>query len=104
MSAQMGKNHFLLLGLVAVMALLVTYTFWQGIAFAKKEQAISRVLGNYDGFKRLSFAVSKPGYHRISGKVNSTNDLNRLKNDLRTAKIRKVILLVEVEPGPNGEQ
>ena len=63
----------------------------------KKEQLMSRVLTNHVAYQSLSFEVSKPGYHRIVGRVKSTNDLNRLKQDLQRAGVRKIILLVEIE-------
>jgi len=80
-----------------MLAALLAYGIWQDIKFTRKEQAISQMLKEYDGFRGLSVEVSKPGFHRISGTVKSTNDFARLKDALHTARIRKVIVLVDVD-------
>jgi hypothetical protein len=64
---------------------------------ANREKAISAILANGPGFQGLSVSVSKPGYYAIVGRVGSADELNRLKADLRAAKVSKVILLVEVD-------
>ena len=89
--------------ITCVVLALIGFILWRDIRFANDLDTINRILRRNDAFKTLKVAPMKPGFTKVYGTLRNSNELDLLKNELRTKGIHNCALIIELDNKPEPQ-